>query len=404
MVSCRLLNKLDLYWDKINKVNISTLNLEDLFLMRVAAFRYIADMDPAKRKQARQFLIDTMTQSESEYSFPNKENFVKTTENWEYPQIIAQRSDDIHAILYKINYYQKGVQHTLHELSFFEKSRDNQYKFTHKYDLTALSKRYFRATQEVLIRQIGDPVLHQEALEVTDFSEVGQSQMDVQARILTSVLVKTGGVGIAANQCLQVENPLKIIIAGVDYNNPEHVAKAIARYPTTLFPQMKTYINPVILNLSKEQEAFAEGCLSVQGVFRASVLRPSKLTIGYQDGSGSQQIKILSGSDARVMLHEVDHILNGKVYIQRIIEELSVEQLNLFLKVLDFILSRIKENKVESSFSSPMIVFKRDDNNALIFEENELQDALIKLPDNVISGMHKNVQAMLKKRIQLTMD
>ena len=391
MVSGGSFNKLDWYWDHIKNADLTTLTLEDLFLMRVAAFRYLTEGDLVKRNRARQFLLATMIQAEEEYDFQSKENFLKNIKKWEYPQIIAERSDDIHAVLYKINYYQEEVQHTLHELSFFNKEINNQYKFTHKYDLIALSKKYFSLSQESCIRLIGDPILHREALSVADFSETSRPQIKAQIETLRTVLVKTGGVGIAANQCLQVENPRKIILAGVDYTNPEHVAKALARYPTSLFPQMTIYLNPVVLSISKEREAFAEGCLSVPGVLRASVLRPASLTIGYQDLSGTQQIKVLGGSDARVMLHEVDHILNGKVYIQRIIEELSLQQLNSFLKILDSVLLRVDKNKVLSSFSSPIIVFKRDEDNKLIFDENELEKALFKLPEEVLKGILQNI-------------
>ncbi len=390
MNSARNIGVLDLYWDKIIHASYSNLSLNELFLMRFSALRFIADLDKNKKNIARQFLITTMIQAD--YDFAAEEDFLRNIERWEYPEIIAQRSDAVHAVLYKTHYYVSGNRNTLHKISFFTKDKNDQFKYTHEYDLSSLFKKYcLTIPSEPEIRQIGDPILHKEAAQVLDFSIHGQSQINTQISILKKVLFKTGGVGIAANQCLQLKDPLKVILAGVDYQNPEHVAKAILRYPSTLFPKMEIYINPEIVELSKETDFFAEGCLSVQGTLRALVLRPSSLTISYQDSSGVQHVKLLSGSDARVMLHEVDHILNGKVYLQRIIEELSVQQLISFLRVLEDILPYADQNKVISPFSSPIVIFKRNKNKELFFEENELHEVLVKLSSNTLKGIYQLV-------------
>jgi len=378
--------QLDVYWNKIDHADTSKLSMEELFLMRLAAERFIADTDEAKRNKARQFLLSTMLISEQEYRFSAEEE----VKRWEYPQMIAQRNSDIHAVLYKINYHQEGKQYILHEISFFNKDENNQFRFTHRFDLVALAKIYFNSTtaQETLIRQIGDSVLHRKALPVEDFSERGQGKINDQADILKSVLIKTGGVGIAANQCLAVEEPWQIILAGVDYTNPEHVVKALTRYPTTLFPSMQIYINPSIIKLSDDCESFAEGCLSVKGGLRAQVLRASTVTIGYQDITGVVQNKMLSGSDARVMLHEVDHILNGKVYMQHVIEELTATQLNIFKKILEQVLPSVLYNQA-NPFLSPTEIFQRNENGSLVFNENDLREALQKIPEHTLKGMYK---------------
>lgn len=389
---------IDTYWERV-KNNGVVLSIEDLLLMRVSAFKFITSDDEIKRNTARKFLLASMTQSEKEYDFSTKEAFVKNVDSWEQPEILAQRNDDINAIVYKIPYHVKGIRLTLHEIAFFIKDRDQHLKYTHKYNLSELSEKYCAAkTNGTHIRQIGDPVLHQEALQVVDFSESGQSQINSQVELLKEVLFKTGGVGIAANQCLQLERPLKIILSGVDYQNPEHVVKAVSRYPSALFPQMRICINPTITSVSKETEDFAEGCLSVQGTLRALVVRPVSLTVGYQDIVGNKHSIHLTGSDARVMLHEIDHILNGKVYIQRIIEELTIYQLNRLINIFGQILPQADSHAIGSTFTSPVVIFKRNSDGTLMFDDNEIQHVFSSMSVNVLNGIHQDIVNELQKR------
>lgn len=274
-------------------------------------------------------------------------NFSNHLENIE---ILAQRSDDsIHAIVYKINYQLKNsTKDGIYEISFFERDEYQNFRYSHKYNLSELAEKYcsIQKENELCIRQIGDIVLHCEAKLVTDFTLDTESEINKQLTILKNVLYKTGGVGIAANQCLQLDQPLKIILVGVDYQNQEHLVKAISRYPSVLFPQMQVYINPVIVDISAEYDTFPEGCLSVTGLLRALVLRPTTVTIRYQDMAGNFHEQQFSGIDARIMLHEMDHIQNGKVYIQRIIEELSSDQL---IKMEKIVSEMVQDSKKQSN-------------------------------------------------------
>lgn len=251
---------------------------------------------------------------------------------------------------------------------------------------------------KLCIRQIGDAVLHREASPITDFSLENRNKINKQIKILQYTLSKVGGVGIAANQCLELARPFKIILVGIDYENQEHVAKVAARYPSVLFPRMKVYINPVITNLSNEYSVFPEGCLSVAGVVRALVLRPISVKILYQDIEGSFYQEELTGSAARVMLHEMDHIQNGKVYIQRIIKEFSRADLIKIEKIVFKVLLSYKNNlqEVNSFLSlSPCILFKRNSENKLIFDENELEEGLKKTCFLALQGIHQKLVKVL---------
>ena len=366
------------YWDKIKTNQPLENDMVALFYARVAAFINLTNPNKENIFAAKNFLLSTMLISEIEYNFPSKEEFIKNVTSWEKPVFLASKNDDnIHAIVYKINYIKNEKPETIHEISFFNKDAEGKYKFSHKYNLTELYDQFCKSTADKPeIRQIGDATLHQEA-QTVNFSKENATNITRQLDILKSTLTKTGGVGIAANQCAQIENPLKIVLSGVDYDEPEHVIKAITRYPTTLFPQMIICINPIIEQLDVKTTDFAEGCLSVHGIFRGSVKRPQAVTVRYQDQHGIEHKKNLSGSDARVMLHELDHILNGKVYIQRIIDEMSDLQRNQLLNILSDILSTENFHQNTNPFLSPLVIFERDNTGALVFDSEKVKQCLI---------------------------
>lgn len=346
---------LDAAWESIQANRYVSADVKSLFLSRVCAFKMLAGNEQEQRL-AKEFLLQTMTQNEEEYHFAEKTASIRQLSNWCDPEIIDWRSDDVHAVLYKINVQCNGVPKTLHEISFFEKITGTL-RFTHKFDVSQLTQHIqgFNPASMPGIRQLGDRVLHQSAQRI-DFAKTPLNQIDEQIALMAHYLSFSGGVGIAANQLQTLDKPLSIIIAGVDYHNPDHLSRALFRYPNTLFPQMKIYFNPEILNISSTQNRFAEGCLSYAGNCRAEVLRPQNITIGYYDKAGQYHSKELTGSDARVMQHELDHILNGKVYIQRVIEGLTVEDKN---KLIAIISSLQTAPIIQSEYQLPTVFFKQ---------------------------------------------
>jgi peptide deformylase len=59
-----------------------------------------------------------------------------------------------------------------------------------------------------------------------------------------------------------------------------------------------------------------EGCLSMPGV-TALVERPVRVVLGYRDEAGDPQQVALEGAEARVALHELDH-LDGVMHFDRL--------------------------------------------------------------------------------------
>jgi peptide deformylase len=77
----------------------------------------------------------------------------------------------------------------------------------------------------------------------------------------------------------------------------------------------QVFINPKILSVSKETEFDDEGCMSLPGL-RVAVERPVKIKIEATDLSGETFVEEVEGINARVRLHENDH-LNGVLTVDR---------------------------------------------------------------------------------------
>ena len=108
---------------------------------------------------------------------------------------------------------------------------------------------------------------------------------------------EVGGVGLAANQ---VGIDLRIMITTFNVGTRKE------RKPVIM-------INPEIVSESKHRIWMEEGCLSLPGEF-GNVQRPSKIKVRWQNVQGNWCEKKLDKWDARIFLHEYDH-LDGKLFI-----------------------------------------------------------------------------------------
>jgi len=134
-------------------------------------------------------------------------------------------------------------------------------------------------------------------------------------RLITGMhrrLIKIGGVGLAAPQ---VGVQLQLFVVRI--------------YPTKYRPLIEkvepyTVINPVIRARSDTQEADYEGCFSVaEARLFAKVTRPTLIDVSYCNEDGQTVTKKLYGLEARVFLHEYDH-LHGKVFLDSTVDLKSV--------------------------------------------------------------------------------
>jgi peptide deformylase len=141
------------------------------------------------------------------------------------------------------------------------------------------------------IRQWPDPVLGMRAHEVEEFDD------DLRRLVerMTTLMHDANGIGLAANQAGVVRRVF--VFQRNDHDEP------IAA------------VNPRVVDPSKERETDDEGCLSLQRVL-VPVERHVSVTLEAQDATGGPLRLELSGLDARVVQHELDH-LDGVLILER---------------------------------------------------------------------------------------
>jgi peptide deformylase len=150
------------------------------------------------------------------------------------------------------------------------------------------------------IRQYGDPALRLTAYEVSDFDD----DLRRLADRMTELMHDAQGVGLAATQVGVLR---RVFVFEPDEDGPRIV------------------VNPTVVTLGDELESDGEGCLSLQGV-RVPVERPTTLTIAGKNQDGEDVSYELSGYEARIAQHELDH-LDGVLIIDRTDEEHRKEAL-----------------------------------------------------------------------------
>ena len=149
--------------------------------------------------------------------------------------------------------------------------------------------------------KMGEPCLLQTAAPVTEFDGAELHELVADLR---DTMLALNGAGLAAPQ---IGVSLQVVIFSVA-SNP--------RYPDAENVPETVLINPVLTALSEAQDDAWEGCLSVPGM-RGLVPRYSHLRYQGFDPYGAVIDRTVSGFHARVVQHEVDHLL-GILYPMRI--------------------------------------------------------------------------------------
>ncbi len=116
---------------------------------------------------------------------------------------------------------------------------------------------------------------------------------------MKETMLDAKGVGIAAPQ---IDIDSRIIICRF---NPESADQ-----------QIIAMVNPEITWMSDETCIEEEGCLSLPGIF-AKVIRPTSIEVEFLDENAQPQSLKLTGYNARIVQHEVDH-LDGILFIDRL--------------------------------------------------------------------------------------
>ena len=151
------------------------------------------------------------------------------------------------------------------------------------------------------ILKMGDPRLLRVAQPVQEF---GTPALLDLVQDMFDTMHAANGAGLAAPQ---IGVDLQLVIFGFKKNT---------RYPDAPQVPETVLINPVLTPLSEEKESDFEGCLSVPGL-RGKVPRYTHLRYTGFDQWGKRIEREVEGFHARVVQHEVDHLL-GILYPHRI--------------------------------------------------------------------------------------
>ena len=156
-------------------------------------------------------------------------------------------------------------------------------------DAAALARRAAALEQ---VRMWGDPVLRTPARPVERFDAALAAQATRMARLMDEAL----GAGLAANQIGLLN---RLLVYRVDRDAP-----------------LRVLVNPEVEWAADEDELFAEGCLSLPGVW-VDVARPARVRVRARDEHGRPLTVDAEGREASVVQHEIDH-LDGVLVLDRL--------------------------------------------------------------------------------------
>ena len=152
------------------------------------------------------------------------------------------------------------------------------------------------------IAKLGNPVLRQVAKPV-ELNDLAENSMQTFIDDMVETMHHEGGVGLAAPQ---VNRPIQIVV--LEYAENE-------RYPDEVSIPLTVLVNPVLSDYSQETKEGWESCLSLVD-FRGLVPRSTTVTLDAYDRQGKKILKTVSGFEAVVLQHELDH-LKGFVFLDR---------------------------------------------------------------------------------------
>lgn len=154
-----------------------------------------------------------------------------------------------------------------------------------------------------------DPLLKQVSKPVEKIDEALRSFM----QDMVSTMYNEQGVGLAA---VQVGVLKRVLVIDVDYKIEEHDHHGDCGHVHVSNTNPRYFINPEIIESSKECSSYNEGCLSFPGA-RSEVMRPTEVKVKYLDLSGKEKVEKMTGLLATCIQHEIDH-LNGITFVDHI--------------------------------------------------------------------------------------
>ena len=160
-----------------------------------------------------------------------------------------------------------------------------------------------------------DPFLRQKSEEVKDVNDEIKSLM----KDMLDTMYDAPGIGLAA---IQIGVPKRVIV--IDLSKGEEKKNPMF------------FVNPKLMEKSKEDASYEEGCLSVPNQF-AEISRPDKCKVKYLDYDGNEKILEAEGLLATCIQHEMDH-LEGVLfidYLSKLKKSMIIKKLSKQKKTLE---------------------------------------------------------------------
>ncbi len=145
------------------------------------------------------------------------------------------------------------------------------------------------------ILTVPDPVLKQVSKPVDAVTDETRALMDD----MLETMYAAPGIGLAA---VQIGVPVRVIVMDLAKEGEP--------------PEPRHFVNPEILELQGEKQAYEEGCLSVPDFFD-EVERPQRVRLRYLNYRGEQIEEWAEGMYAVCIQHEMDH-LQGTLFIDHL--------------------------------------------------------------------------------------
>jgi peptide deformylase len=165
------------------------------------------------------------------------------------------------------------------------------------------------------IRTAGEPVLRERARPLRAEEIMLPSTQELIAS-MRETMHDAPGVGLAAPQ---IGLPLQLAVIEDREEYMKDFSREMLAERERKPVAFEVVINPVLTLESEPEVEFFEGCLSLPGLV-ALVPRARKVKVECLDARGRAKTIHASGWHARILQHEIDHLLGG-LYVDRMHSE-----------------------------------------------------------------------------------
>lgn len=277
-----------------------------------------------------EYIIETTHPASPQYSdnkFWWKKNisqFAKSCSFQNLEILDFKEKDTLAVVTFTAYLSQDGHDATFTEKSYFEKNknrwlyRGGQLVQGHAPNLITTGQ--FRLLP---LAYYGDPILRKKADEIPHITPSIKKLIEEMIETMDAC----DGAGLAAPQ---IHHSIRLFVIRQPIQVDENKFES---------GEVKVFINPTLSLYSAESWKASEGCLSIPTI-RSLVERPMEVTVEYTTIEGNRVQERVTGWEARVIMHEYDHI-EGILFIDRLTPEEQAKLLP-FLQKLE---KRIHDNK-----------------------------------------------------------